>query len=181
MPNNAVSSRCGNRVNGFRFRYNTDMEIDWDRLWRDMEGRFALGHSSIHGSDHWRRVEKHAIACAETSGGNLLVVRLFAVFHDVCRESDGHDHHHGARGAALATRLRGRAFDLPDAEFALLHYACTWHTAGQLSDDPTIGSCWDGDRLDIWRAGLTPRPRFMSTNYARQLAAAGQVGPDAVP
>ncbi|MHB9026175.1 MAG: hypothetical protein ACYC7E_18715 [Armatimonadota bacterium] len=157
------------------------MQIDWDALWEELIGHFSMGEESIHGPEHWRRVERHAVELAEHSGGEILVVRLFAVFHDVCRENDGRDDAHGARGAAQALRLRGRCFELPDASFAQLHYACTWHTAGQLSGDPTIGACWDADRLDIWRAGYTPDERFMSTEHARELVRAGRIGPEYTP
>lgn len=156
-------------------------EIDWNCLWDELSGRFALGEHSIHGPDHWHRVERHAIHLAERGGGDLVVVRLFALFHDVCRERDGWDDEHGARGALLAVRLRGMLFDLSDAQFDRLHYACTWHTAGQLSDDPTIGACWDADRLDIWRAELTPREQYMSTAQARRLVRTGRIGPQYLP
>ncbi len=157
------------------------MPIDWDTLWRVLDDRFALGHASIHGPEHWRRVERYAVHVAEQSGGDALVVRLFAIFHDVCRLNDSVDDEHGARGAALAAHLRGEYFALSDARFAQLHDACTWHTAGHLSDDPTIGACWDADRLDIWRVGYTPHERFMSTDHARALVRAGRIGPRHLP
>ncbi len=121
------------------------MDLNWPQLWTHLADRFGLGDHSIHGPDHWRRVERHAVALAKHNAGNLVVVRLFAVFHDVCRENDGADPDHGARGAALAALLRGEWFDLPDAEFALLEYACIHHTSGYLTEDPTIGACWDAD------------------------------------
>ena len=37
----------------------------------------------------------------------------------------------------------------------------TWHPC--TTDDPTIGTCWDADRLDIGRVGIIPHERFMST------------------
>jgi uncharacterized protein len=38
---------------------------------------------------------------------------------------------------------------------------------GQVADDPTIGACWDADRLNLWRVGKTPDPRLLSTAAAR--------------
>jgi uncharacterized protein len=151
--------------------------IDWAALWETMSNRFTLGMDSIHGPAHWRRVEQCGIQLVEHSDADLLVVRLFAVFHDVCRQNDSRDDEHGARGAALAVLLRGEQFTLADDSLALLRYACTWHTSGQVHHDPTIGACWDADRLDLWRAGITPRESFMSTAYGRQLVRAGQIGP----
>ncbi|OPZ81092.1 MAG: hypothetical protein BWY76_03145 [bacterium ADurb.Bin429] len=157
------------------------MDLNWPQLWTHLADRFGLGDHSIHGPDHWRRVERHAVALAKHNAGNLVVVRLFAVFHDVCRENDGADPDHGARGAALAALLRGEWFDLPDAEFALLEYACIHHTSGYLTEDPTIGACWDADRLDIWRAGYTPAEKYMSTRRARELVRTSRIGPQYVP
>jgi len=153
------------------------MEIDWTALRARLAGRFALEEGSIHGPDHWGRVERNGVLLAGRGGGEILVVRLFALFHDVCRQSDGQDDEHGARGAALAAKLRGECFELPDDAFDRLHFACAWHTAGKLHDDPTIGACWDADRLDIWRAGLTPHERFMSTEHARELVRSKHIGP----
>ncbi len=157
------------------------MTIDWDHLWETLIGRFMLDEHSIHGPDHWRRVERHAVALADASGGDLVIVRLFAAFHDVCRWSDGEDSDHGARGAEFASALRGELFELPDASFAQLQYACIHHTAGRISDDPTIGACWDADRLDIWRAGITPVEKYMSTTQARMLVRRRHIGPRFTP
>lgn len=157
------------------------MDIDWGALRATLRGHFQLGPDSIHGPEHWQRVERHAVWLAEQGQGEVMVARLFAVFHDVCRRSDGRDDEHGARGAALAATLRGVGFDLPDASFTRLQYACIWHTAGRLSEDPTIGACWDADRLDIWRVGYTPAEAFMSTPHARELVRTGRIGPHAEP
>ncbi|HOF87616.1 MAG TPA: hypothetical protein PLZ36_05860 [Armatimonadota bacterium] len=157
------------------------MDINWTQLRAHLTGRFALGTHSLHGPDHWRRVERHAVALAAGNGGHLVVVRLFAVFHDVCRDTDGVDPAHGARGAALAARLRGEWFDLPDADFTRLAFACIHHTSGFRSEDPTIGACWDADRLDIWRAGYTPAEQYLSTHDAREWVRAGRFGPHVVP
>ena len=43
------------------------------------------------------------------------------------------------------------------------------HTGGRTSDDPTTGTCWDADRLDIGRVGIIPHQRYMSTEPARRL------------
>jgi uncharacterized protein len=111
---------------------------------------------------------------AET-GANDDVVRLFALFHDSCRINDGWDPGHGARGAEFAAELRGTEFELDDAAFELLGYACVWHTSGKRHDDMTIATCWDADRLDLGRVGITPNPERMCTEIGRKVAAAGSV------
>ena len=146
-----------------------------DRLWELVTGQFNRGRHSVHGPDHWRRVERNGLLLASRSGANVIVVRLFALFHDSRRVNEGWDPQHGARGAKHAAALRGVAFDLPDEDFQRLHEACTWHTDGHHHDDPTIGTCWDADRLDLGRVGITPSGEFMSTDFAREIADHGGV------
>ena len=49
----------------------------------------------------------------------------------------------------------------------LLGFACEEHTNGGVDLDPTVGVCWDADRLNLWRVGVTPDPRWLSTEAAR--------------
>jgi uncharacterized protein len=147
------------------------MNADFDHLWQLVTEQFYLSDHSVHGPDHWRRVERNGLWLAEHTGADVAVVRLFALFHDSRRENDGRDRGHGARGAEFVATLRGTAYHLPDDRFELLRYACVWHTDGQHHDDPTIATCWDADRLDLGRVGTIPAPAFMSTDRAREIAA----------
>lgn len=142
-----------------------------------MTREFLCDRASVHGPSHWRRVERNGLLIATRSGAVEEVVRLFAVFHDSRREHDGWDDSHGSRGAAYAASLRGMLFDLTDENFELLRYACIWHTHGRLSDQPTIGTCWDADRLDLGRVGTQPKAEYMSTEFAREIAAHGSLQP----
>lgn len=151
------------------------MSIDWARLWEFVGEQFALDPHSIHGPAHWRRVERNALLLATRTGADVTVVRLFAVFHDSRRQNENYDPQHGARGAALATELRGTHFKLEDAAFAQLIHACTWHTAEPQHADPTIGTCFDADRLDLGRVGIIPDASFMSTEFAREIAHMGSI------
>jgi uncharacterized protein len=47
--------------------------------------------------------------------------------------------------------------------------ACTYHADGQVSDDPTIGVCWDADRLDLPRVGIGIDRKYLSTAAARSI------------
>jgi uncharacterized protein len=105
------------------------------------------------------------------------VVRLFALFHDSCRLNEGTDDGHGARGAAYAAKLRGSVYNLDETSFALLEEACVWHTDRDFSDHPTIGTCWDADRLDLGRVGMIPNPKFMSTPFGKEIAGVGSIQP----
>ena len=124
--------------------------------------------SFLHGEGHWRRVAAAGLALLpETPGADPALVFLFALFHDSVRFNDGHDPQHGPRGAALAGELRGEAFDLEDAKMHLLGFACEEHTNGCVDSDPSVGACWDADRLNLWRVGIRPDARLLSTEAAR--------------
>jgi uncharacterized protein len=147
-----------------------DMNIDWSELWVLAARRFTLGDHSIHGPDHWQRVERNALEIAPHTGADVLLVRLFAVLHDSNRHNDSHDPEHGARAAAWARELNSVRFRLESAQLELLCEAMTWHDKGRISADPTIGTCWDADRLDLPRVGIRPVPRLMSTARGKHLA-----------
>jgi uncharacterized protein len=49
----------------------------------------------------------------------------------------------------------------------LLGFACEEHTNGGVGRDPTVGVCWDADRLNLRRVGIKPAPRLLSTGTAR--------------
>ena len=144
--------------------------IDWERLSSLIARQFAPGPSSIHGPDHWRRVEANGLLIARENGADETVIRLFALFHDSKRLNDGSDVQHGPRGAAFAEELHERAFTITPAQLMLLLEACRGHTIGFHHADPTIGACWDADRLDLGRIGTVPHAKFMSTEAGRRLA-----------
>lgn len=146
-------------------------EVDFALLWDQLSRGFHLGPNSMHGPSHWRRVEEHGIRLARaTAGADLVVVRLFAVFHDAERVNEHTDPDHGRRAADLVRRLHGQGFQLHDAQLQTLCEACSRHADGDVTDDPTIGCCWDADRLDLPRVGIEPHRDFMSTAVGKSLA-----------
>ena len=52
---------------------------------------------------------------------------------------------------------------------AILKRACELHTIGRPGDsnNVTIQTCWDADRLDLSRLGITPNPALLCTESAR--------------
>jgi uncharacterized protein len=135
-------------------------------LSRILEG-YALRPNGIHGVAHWARVLENGRKLSESVGVDPGVLELFAVFHDARRVNDQRDDGHGTRGAELARQLRGEYFELHDARFALLEYACHEHTSGLRRAEPTVQVCWDADRLDLQRVGTRPRPELLCTEAAR--------------
>ena len=153
---------------------------DWETaLWRQVTTDFhgdPVG--SIHGPAHWRRVLRNGLLLATHTGADPLVVWLFAAFHDARRLNDMTDPDHGARGAKYAADLRAQGwFTVSDAQFAVLEEACNGHTDGLHHAEPTVGTCWDADRLDLGRCGFVPDAHFMSMEFAREVARAGSVQP----
>ena len=82
--------------------------------------------------------------------------------------NDNHDPEHGARGATLARILHGQQFQLDDSGLALLLVACETHTTGTRHPAVTVRTCWDADRLDMWRVGIRPHPSRLATEAGRQ-------------
>lgn len=129
---------------------------------------YELPWDGEHGIAHWARVLENGLRLAAETGANVEVVRLFALMHDSRRVNEGTDPDHGPRAAEFARLLRGRLIDLPDPEFQLLHRACAGHTHERTHPDITIQTCWDADRLDLGRVGITPHPRLLCTEVARR-------------
>lgn len=132
-----------------------------------MISRSTSHGSLLHGLSHWERVGRNGLdLAADTEGADVDVVLLFALFHDSMRLNDGHDPEHGHRGGVLARELR-KLLPLGDGQLARLQEACAGHTDGLTSVDPTIGACWDADRLDLPRVGIMPDAALMSTDAGR--------------
>ena len=145
--------------------------IDPIPIIREILKEYALPASGIHGIVHWARVLENGLKLADETGADREVVSLFALFHDSRRINERTDPDHGRRGAIYAESWRGRLFDLNDADFELLRQACDLHTDGLLEGDMTLQTCWDADRLDLGRVGITPLPRKLCTPAARRLIA----------
>lgn len=125
--------------------------------------------SPIHGELHWRTVGTNGLWLARSlEGVDTQVVFLFALLHDTMRLNDGHDPEHGRRAAAFAADLYAEGLlEISVSQLDVLLHACGEHADGTVSTEPTVGSCWDADRLDLPRVGITPRPELFSTDVAR--------------
>ena len=142
--------------------------IDRKPLLRFLRSQFAIHWHGHHGVPHWARVRANGLMLAPMTGANRHVVELFAFFHDACRVNENVDDGHGARGADLASQLKGRFFVASDEEMDLLAHACRFHSDGRSQGDATVLTCWDADRLDLGRVGITPRADRLCTSAARK-------------
>ncbi|MDP6528277.1 MAG: hypothetical protein QGI43_01090 [Gemmatimonadota bacterium] len=137
------------------------------RVIEEILAGYSLPPLGIHGIAHWGRVLETGLKLAQSTGADPAVVTLFAVFHDARRINEGTDPGHGRRGADLATSLRP-LLGLTDAQFDQLTHACAHHTDGTTVGDATVQTCWDSDRLDLWRVGMTPHDPWLCTEAARE-------------
>ena len=132
--------------------------------------QFKLRSDSVHGIKHWQRVEKLGLMLAEKTGADKRVITLFAYLHDSKRENELADPGHGARAADFVSELyKARDIDVSEKQLRQLLCACRFHNDPVArSEDITVMTCWDADRLDLWRVGETPNPALLNTDAARE-------------
>jgi uncharacterized protein len=125
---------------------------------------------SIHGPEHWEQVERNVIELGEsTPGCDIEIARLFAILHDCKRHDEEVDKEHGKRAAEFARELHDKGLlDIDPDQFSTLIFAIKHHNDGLVSSEPTIGVCWDADRLDLPRVGIAPVAVMLSTQYAKE-------------
>ncbi|MDY3555839.1 hypothetical protein R5W24_004985 [Gemmata sp. JC717] len=132
---------------------------------------YVLPVRGDHGIVHWARVLETGLRIAEATRADREVVTLFALLHDARRVNQDRDHGHGLRVGEFARSLRGELIHLDDDRFELLFETCRLHTDGLTTGDRTLLTCWDADRLDLGRIGISPDPRRLGTKAARNLLA----------
>lgn len=150
------------------------MTNTWSGLKDKIISDFALGRTSIHGPDHWARVEEVGLELANENQADKEVVILFALLHDACRTSEYEEPNHGINAANLVKKLNNKYFNLSETQLDKLVYACYYHADGWVTDDVTIGTCWDADRLDLGRAGVVPDPDLLSTKAGKLYLSEGK-------
>ena len=132
--------------------------------------QFTLGDESPHGVGHWRRVEEIGLYLSRETLADVQVVTLFAFLHDSRRQNEDHDPEHGPRAAQYVRQLSLEGLlPLQQEQLNQLVFACQHHSNPKIkTSDPTIQTCWDSDRLDLWRLDITPDPAFLNTEIAKR-------------
>ena len=72
---------------------------------------------------------------------------------------------------------RGWFSDLNAGQLERIEEAIRHHSDGWVHSDPSIGACWDADRLDLVRLGIAPSHGLLSTNTARKMASVHTFSP----
>ena len=131
-----------------------------------LQRQFRLDWHGIHGAPHWARVRANGLQLAPLTGANAKVVEYFAFLHDACREHDDYDTLHGRKAGELVYALRD-LIRLEASEREELATACELHSDGHTCGfSVTVLTCWDADRLDLARVGITPHPSRLCTEAA---------------
>ena len=153
-----------------------DQQLDW-HVQQAMKAGINAAQlplvGSDHGVQHWCRVYANAriMAAAMPSGANLRVAAWFAFLHDCQRVNEGHDPEHGPRGARhAASIIPAEGIPLERRELEFLVLAIELHSTGVMEGPLECRVCWDADRLDLWRVGVKPDPRRMTTTVGRKIA-----------
>jgi uncharacterized protein len=120
--------------------------------------------STVHGVGHWRETAATAVRLLEAvPDADPAVALVFAVVHDALRADDLDDSAHGVRSARLVCSLtESGVLLLDETQVELAAAACEHHSERLVAADPSIGVCWDADRLGLRRLGIVPDPELLS-------------------
>lgn len=131
---------------------------------------FRLDWHGIHGLPHWARVLRYGLGIARREGGDPWVIAWFAVLHDHQRWNEGRDREHGIRAADAMDAIADRGWfsQLNSGQLDLINEAIRHHSDGWVHSNPSIGACWDADRLDLVRLGIAPSQSLLSTKFAKK-------------
>jgi uncharacterized protein len=128
--------------------------------------------SPDHGPRHWRDVARVAHALwTEGVEAEPMGLFVFALMHDSQRLNEFEDPGHGHRAAALLhnTGVIAMLEGLVSCEtLRSVELAMSIHNGGDTSAEPTVATCLDADRLTLYRVGIVPDPRFLSTEVAKE-------------
>lgn len=141
---------------------------DVDKKLRELVSGVSMRGGS-HGLAHWLRVHDIGMALADaTPWCDRRVVSVFAMVHDSQRLNEMTDPDHGRRASQFVIEHK-EYLELSDSQVGVLVSALDLHDEGHTSNDPTIGVCWDADRLDLPRVGILPDKKYLSTKAAVNL------------
>jgi uncharacterized protein len=141
----------------------------FDQL-RGLIEAMPMANGFWHGSQHWMHEAWTGMNIADADPRvDRGLVLIFAMIHDTHRVNEGRDPSHGQRAAEFAERINDSILKLPPEKLRVLMEACIEHDRGMITEDPTVGACWDSDRLQLKRVGITPHPKYLSTAVGKTL------------
>ncbi|MBI3887576.1 hypothetical protein HY310_00730 [Candidatus Microgenomates bacterium] len=138
------------------------------KLLQVIKTQFALPINSLHGISHWKHVEVLGRRLATSTEADLEVITLFAYLHDARRINEDFDPEHGERAGQYCLKLfNDRSLPLSKSQLKQLMIACQNHSDSKfVTDDMTVATCLDADKLDLVRFGISPHEDFLLTEAA---------------
>jgi len=139
-------------------------------LLQRIKDQYKLDLNSEHGIYHWNTVNEIGLYLSKETKADTTVVSLFAYLHDSKRINEDYDPQHGARAALFASELfREKLLVITASQLNNLVTACKFHSQSEIKPaNITIATCWDADRLDLWRLGATPDSDFLFSSTAKK-------------
>lgn len=166
-PYNGIDEDIAERA--IRILNYTSRRFDYTALREYCVSRWPKGMGMTHGVEHWDRVAKFGQILYEGSA-DMDVILAFAYLHDSERQNNAVDDEHGIRASAFIDTIRDTELrDLSDEQIRKLKRACELHTIEHRTDDITIDTCFDADRMDLLRVGIIPDPKRMATKRGAEL------------
>ena len=145
------------------------MKLNVKRLRSFTAERWPESMGKTHGVNHWDRVARFGEMLFQ-EGADMDVIQALAYLHDSQRNNDGEDYEHGPRASKFIDTIRvSQLSALNDEQIDKLKRACELHTIEDRTGDITIDICFDSDRMDLLRVGITPLPDRMATKKGADL------------
>lgn len=150
---------------------NKHISFDYEMIRCYSASRWPKDMGETHGVEHWDRVARFGRMLYQ-EGADMDVILAFAYLHDSERRDNAMDIEHGKRASLLIDKIRETELKaLNDEQIAKLKRACELHTIEHRTGDITIDICFDADRMDLLRVGITPSPDRMATKRGAELVA----------
>lgn len=156
---------CNKAANSEFMTTKKELIRRWDSLRTFSVNRWPVEMGTTHGVAHWDRVATFGLLIAEDNKTvDLDVIIAFAYLHDAERRDNGYDVEHGLRASKFINTIRTSLLkEMNDEQIAKLKRACELHTTEHRTGDITIDTCFDADRMDLLRVGITPIAERMAT------------------
>ena len=154
---------------GFYVDNQSNMPFDYSNLRSFSISRWPEEMGTTHGVEHWDRVAKFGQMLYQEDA-DMDVILAFAYLHDSERKNNAVDDEHGKRASAFIDTIRYTELRaLSNEQIAKLKRACELHTIEHSTEDVTIDTCFDADRMDLLRVGIMPDPKRMATKRGAEL------------
>ncbi|MDO8496344.1 MAG: hypothetical protein Q7S43_02805 [bacterium] len=149
---------------------HTHLQMAFDDALKEAQPLFKLDINGVHGISHWRRVKEIGLHLASETGADKHVVALFSALHDIFRQDEYGDPEHGIRAAEFVKTFSPKGLlSVNNNQLKQLEYACRYHSVRDArSNDLTIQTCWDADRLDLYRLGEVPDDKYLYGDKAKK-------------